>query len=267
MYPYFEGLTDDIYFHYSESSYDYPPHFHNKIELVYCFEGIRAKRVGEVEYVLQAGEALVIFPNLAHETLIVPGDENTKSISVICKTEFVSGLLPDFATKRPTTPIIPAEKISEKAIHAFNHMRFAENSAEVLGWTLVALSDLVQQLELMPIKNQDGFSLAPRVVAYINENYQKPLSINHLAKVFGYSASYITHVFYEQLKVPFRSYLTAVRSEHAAELIRSTDMNLTEIAFECGYNSLNTFCRCFKKRFDLTPTEYKKKMRKNKDTD
>lgn len=267
MYPYFEGMTEDIYFHYSDHSYDYPPHFHDKIELVYCFEGIRGKRVGEKEYVLQTGEALVIFPNIAHETLIIPGDEQTKSISVVCKTEFFSSLLPEFSTKRPTNPVISAPQISEKVVRAFHQLRSATNSAEVLGWTLVALSDLMQQLELVPIKNQDGFSLAPRVIAYINDNYQKPLSINHLAKVFGYSASYITHIFYEQLKVPFRSYLTAVRSEHAAELIRSTDKNLTEIAFECGYNSLNTFCRCFKKRFDLTPTEYKKKVRKKKDAE
>ncbi len=265
MHPYFEGLTEDVYFHYHDCSYDYPPHFHNKIELFYCFEGIRAKRVGEVEYVLQAGEALVIFPNIAHETLIMSGDEHTKSISVICKTEFFSSLLPDFATKRPVNPVIPAEKISQKTIHAFTQMCQAKNSAEVLGWTLIALSDLVQQLELKPIKNQDGFSLAPRLIEYINENYQKPLSINYLARVFGYSASYITHVFYEQLKVPFRAYLTAVRAEHAAELMLTSNKNLTEIAFESGFNSLNTFCRCFKKRFDMTPSEYKKAIQNKKD--
>ncbi|MBO4954082.1 MAG: helix-turn-helix transcriptional regulator [Clostridia bacterium] len=267
MYPYFEGLTQDVYFHHHDYAYSYPPHFHNKVELVYCFEGKVIKRLGDSTYTLHSGDALIIFPNIVHETLLTTDEEKVSSLSVVCKTGFFSGLLPDFATKRPANPVIPADKISQKVLGAFQKILSAKNSAEVLGWTLVALSDLVHQLELEPIKNQDGFSLAPRMIEYINENYQKPLSINYLAKAFGYSASYITHVFCEQLKVPFRSYLTAVRSEHAADLILSTSKSLSEIAFEAGFNSLNTFCRCFKNRYNMTPSEYKKAMREKKNAE
>ena len=92
-------------------------------------------------------------------------------------------------------------------------------------------------------------------------NFQKPLTITFLSNEFGYSSSYIAHIFYDQLKIPFRTYLGEVRSKYAAKLIETTAKTLTEIAFECGYNSLNTFCRCFKKHFSQTPSEYKKTCR------
>ena len=268
MYPYFEGMTQDIYFHFRDTPYDFPLHFHNKIELFYCFKGSCIKKVDDNEYLLHQGDALIVFPNIAHETLTIEGEEVLESVSVVCKTEFFSALLPEFTTKQPLTPLIPAKKVSAKAAHAFHQIRFAENSAEVLGWTLVILSDFLQQLELMPVRNRDNLALAPRIIEYINEHYQNAdLSINHLARVFGYSASYITHIFYEQLKIPFRSYLAALRSEHAAEQILTTDKTLSEIAFDCGFSSLNTFCRCFKKRFDQSPSKYKKATRLKKDAE
>ena len=119
MYPYFEGLTKDVYFHYHNYIYSYPPHFHNKVELVYCFEGKVVKRLGDITYTLHSGDALIIFPNIVHETLLTTDEKKVSSLSVVCKTEFFSGLLPDFATKRPANPVIPAEKISKKVVHAF----------------------------------------------------------------------------------------------------------------------------------------------------
>jgi YesN/AraC family two-component response regulator len=98
------------------------------------------------------------------------------------------------------------------------------------------------------------------VVAYIDETFKEPLTIDYIAKVFGYHPSYIAHVFCDQLKISFRTYLGAVRAEYAAAEIRTTQKSLTEIAYESGCNSLNTFCRCFKKHFSMTPSQYKKSI-------
>ncbi len=133
---------------------------------------------------------------------------------------------------------------------------------ELLGWLLVALSDIMEKQEFISIKGTDNLDLAPDLISFINENFQKPLTIRYLSKKFGYSTSYIAHIFCNQLKIPFRTYLGAVRSEYAASIINATNKSLTEIAYECGYNSLNTFCRCFKKHFSLTPSQYKKSLKK-----
>ena len=143
--------------------------------------------------------------------------------------------------------------------NAFRKLTTAETEAEIAGWTYIVLSEIIKEDNLEPVKKLDDFSLAPTLVEYINRNFQKPLTIKFLSKEFGYSESYIAHIFCDRLKIPFRTYLGDVRSEYAANLIKTTGKSLTEIAYECGYENLNTFCRCFKKKFGATPSEYRKK--------
>lgn len=143
-------------------------------------------------------------------------------------------------------------KLSKKILNA-------ENDVALMGWTCVALSELFKVLSLENL-NTDP-ELAQKLIDYIEKNFKEPLSINHLASVFGFSPSYISHIFCDQLKISFRTHLGAVRSEYAADLIRTTKKSLTEISCDSGYISLNTFCRCFKKHFSLTPSQYRKKFR------
>lgn len=265
MYTYFENKNRNIYIHHKNESYNFNSHFQNKLEMAYCFSGIQKVKVGNIVYTLKTGDAIIIFPNVVHEYIKcdTAPDIQTESISLISDIDYLTGFIPDLVTKHPTSPLIKAEYIPINSVLAFEKMKEAENEMDLLGWTLIALSGIIKNLELISIKQTDNFKLAPNLVAYINANFQEPLTIKYLSKEFGYSTSYITHIFFDQLKVPFRTYLGAVRSEHAANMICTTTKSLTEIAYECGYSSLNTFCRCFKKHFSKTPSEYKKERNKN----
>ncbi|MBO5060479.1 MAG: helix-turn-helix transcriptional regulator [Clostridia bacterium] len=260
MRTYFENNIAKIYISHKKESYYFESHFHNKLEIAYCVSGFQNIKIGNTLYTLKKGDAVIIFPNVVHEYIKYDAEPQaeTECIALISETDFFTGIIPDLITKRPKTPFINAELISADSALAFEKMTTAEGETELLGWTLIALSSIVKSLHLIPVKESDGFSLAPNLISYINANFQKPLTIKYLGKEFGYSTSYIAHIFYDQLKIPFRTYLGAVRSEYAANLISTTNKSLTEIAYECGYNSLNTFCRCFKKHFSKTPSEYKK---------
>ncbi len=260
VHPYFENNINQIYISYWKESYNYNSHFQNKIEVAYCFSGFQKVRIGESIYTLGKGDAAFISPNIVHEYIKCEAAPNvkTETISLMSETDFFASLLPELITKRPLSPFVPAGLIDKDTALAFRKMASTAGAIELLGWACIALSGITKNLELIPFKEAESFRLAPAIVSYINANFQKPLTIKSLASEFGYSASYIAHVFYDQLKIPFRTYLGSVRSEHAKDLILKSDKNLTEISYECGYNSLNTFCRCFKKRYGVTPSEVKK---------
>lgn len=265
MYSYFEKETPEIYLSHWTESDNFASHFHNKVEIAYCKSGQQVIVLDGVSHTLTAGDVVLIFPNVTHE-LIKQDVPNTELISVISKPDFFTAIYPELITKQPKCAYIPAERLSEQAAYAFSQMPSAHfDSGALVGWTFIVLSEIFKQIELISARSAENFHLAPNLISYIDEHFKLPLTIKYLANEFGYSTSYITHVFYDQLKTPFRTYLTAVRSEHAAFLIRSTSKNLTEIAYECGYNSTNTFCRCFKKHFSITPSEYKKLMKKDAD--
>ncbi|MBE7041442.1 MAG: AraC family transcriptional regulator [Ruminococcaceae bacterium] len=261
MYPYFEKNSKNIFISHKKITYNFPSHFHNHLEIAFCVSGMQNVKVGEKIYTLKKGDAIVIFPNTVHEYIEYDSlcDEPTEIVAIICNTKLLAENLPDIITKYPRNPFIEANLISEGTALAFRKIITRINDIELIGWTYIILSDLLSILELTP--TDENLELPSKIVAYIDANFKEDLTINHISKAFGYHPSYITHLFCDRLKIPFRTYLGSVRSEYAASQIRATEKSLTEIAFESGYNSLNTFCRCFKKHFSQTPSQYKKACR------
>ena len=260
MYTQFETHDRKIYTSYRLESYTFASHFHSKIELAHCFSGEQKVKIGDEVYTLHEGDTVVIFPNVVHEYIEVKGEfeNSTASIALISETSFFSNLIPEIMTHIPATPIVRSNEVSEKVRMAFREMVDVDNVAALAGWTFIILSELVRKDRLVPVKETDGFRLAPSLVDYINGNFRKQLTIKVLSREFGYSESYIAHIFCDQLKIPFRTYLGDVRSKYAANLMKTTGKSLTEIAYECGYENVNTFCRCFKRSYGVTPSVYKK---------
>ena len=73
------------------------------------------------------------------------------------------------------------------------------------------------------------------------------------------SAAYFSTVFSQTTGQSFISYLTAMRMQKAKELLRSTNMKLSDIALEIGYNEPNYFSHVFRKTTGMTPKEYRLK--------
>lgn len=261
MYPYFEKTAKNIFISHENRSYNFPSHFHSYLEIAFCVSGRQNIRVGEEIYALKKGDAVIIFPNTVHEYIAFDESDagETEVTAIICNTKLVAASVPDIVAKYPKNPLIEADLIAENTALAFEKILSRNNEIEMLGWTYIILSDLVHLLELTP--TDGNLELPSKIVAYINQNFKEDLTIDHIAKVFGYHPSYIAHLFCDRLKMPFRTYLGSVRTEYAASQIRATEKSLTEIAYASGYNSLNTFCRCFKKNFSKTPSQYKKDVR------
>lgn len=257
MRPYFENKNKKIFISYYNKTYNYPSHFHNHLELVYCFSGSQKVKVGEMVYTLKKGEAVVIFPNTIHEYIEDnTAFEDSETLAIICDTNLLNENLPDIIKKYPTNPLIKPNMLSGNTVYAFKKVLTVKNDIELLGWTYIILSDLICSLKLT--SSRDNLELPSKIISYIDSNFKEPLSINFIAREFGYHPSYIAHLFSDRLKIAFKTYLGGVRSEYAAYLIRTTDKTLTEIAYDSGYNSVNTFCRSFKKHFFKTPSQYKK---------
>ncbi len=262
MRPYFENKSRNIFLSVHHKTYNWPAHFHSYIEFAFCLSGKQKIRVGENIYTLKKGDAVAIFPYAVHEYIEYPASdyEPTKMVSLICDTGLLSQSLPDIITKVPKTPFITGDTISETVLFAIDKITSTQNETEMLGWTYIILSHILGVLEFTPVEVNS--ELPSKIIAYIDGHFTENLSINSVAKEFGYHPSYIAHLFCDRLKLPFKTYLGILRSEYAAKQIRTTKKSLTEIAFESGYNSINTFCRNFKKHFFETPSGYRKKYKK-----
>ena len=94
---------------------------------------------------------------------------------------------------------------------------------------------------------------------YIEEHFDKDISLDDVSRVVNISPYYFSKVFKEESGLNFIEYLTNIRIDKAKELLDSTSLSIKEICVSCGYTDPNYFSRSFKKKVGVTPTEYKEK--------
>jgi AraC-like DNA-binding protein len=93
------------------------------------------------------------------------------------------------------------------------------------------------------------------VLAILQRRFTEPdFSAQKLAAAVGLSERYVNELLYEA-GASFTSRLLELRLRRAAEwLAQASDRRISDIAFDCGFNDLSYFNRCFRRRFGLTPT-------------
>jgi len=96
-----------------------------------------------------------------------------------------------------------------------------------------------------------------RVVALIQERWSAPLRIAELARHVGLGVSRLEHLFRQQARVSIRTFIRDERLTAAARLLASTDERVSVIAFQVGFQDAANFNHAFKKRFGVSPREYR----------
>jgi AraC-like DNA-binding protein/ligand-binding sensor protein len=92
---------------------------------------------------------------------------------------------------------------------------------------------------------------------YIEENYDRPISLKEAAGVVNTSVRYFCKVFKNYTGITFVDYLTRLRIEKSKSLLLNPHKRISEIAYEVGFESLTQFNRSFKKYAGMTPTKYR----------
>jgi AraC-like DNA-binding protein len=93
---------------------------------------------------------------------------------------------------------------------------------------------------------------------YISENYSKQITLEEVSCILSVDKAHFCRLFKKAMNVSFTDYLNFVRLNHAEELLRKTDMSVSEIAYEVGILSSSYFAEIFKKFNSITPTQYRK---------
>jgi AraC-like DNA-binding protein len=96
------------------------------------------------------------------------------------------------------------------------------------------------------------------VIAYLQNNLSQPVNVSAVAKRFGMSESTLTRLFRKDLKMSFIHYVSTLRLLRSVELLATGGMNIKEICYEVGYESVPTFSNVFKKSIGVRPTDYLK---------
>ena len=133
---------------------------------------------------------------------------------------------------------------------------FLPSAKSVANASLIELLHRISTLVRDPVQKHNSDIIFP-VLTYINVNYNKKITLDELAEVSGYSKSRFSHVFSEYMGTTPVKYQNDVRLKMSREMLLSTLQSIGEIALNCGFADQLYFSRLFKKKYGITPTEYR----------
>ncbi|HHW67644.1 MAG TPA: AraC family transcriptional regulator [Epulopiscium sp.] len=155
----------------------------------------------------------------------------------------------------PTKVYLP---LVQKILDA-NELTYA-NEIKRVGYLFEILGILIEaQSTLNRNKNQYDYSSDAYIdyaMQYISLNYDH-IKVSDIAKYIGINRSYLTHIFKKNLNISPQKYLLNYRLKKAAELIRTTNMSIQDIAVKVGYENPLTFSKMFKQVYGVSPKHYR----------
>ena len=203
-----------------------------------CFGGLC-----ETTVPVRVGDRVIAFLKTGQVFLHQP---NKETFSKVARQLFSFGA--DFDLKSVEEAYFQSNVLNERQYKAF--IGLLSTFAEHLG----ALSESIlieeSSLESNTIKHARE---------YISDHYQEPLTLKQAARAVNMSVCNFCKVFKQSSGMTFTDYLTRLRIEKAKNLLANTDKQISEIAFEVGFNSLSQFNRSFKRITGESPSLFRKK--------
>ena len=112
-------------------------------------------------------------------------------------------------------------------------------------------------------KNQNYSQFVQKSLKYIHRNFKEPISQKEVADFVGLSTNYFSAKFHDEIGESFKSYVNNLRLIYSAKLLINTDLPITDIAFASGFNDISNFHHIFKKKYGISPLQYRKQYDEN----
>lgn len=108
-------------------------------------------------------------------------------------------------------------------------------------------------------KDDERVRMIKQILQYIQENYEKNVTLGELAEVFHMSEGQFCRFFKSQVGMTAIEYLNYYRIGVACDMLKDGILQISEVATECGYNNISYFNRTFRRYMHCTPGEYQKR--------
>lgn len=257
MLPYYESNPEKIRIMPHSHSFRFPEHIHPQVEMLYVFSGCAAMLIDGRTYDLHAGDLGISFPGVVHG---YAGSGISDSAMLIFSPELSSDFKGLLSRACPKDPVLRAGSLSDNVsmcMHAIRRECAGGNDPRVLkGYIQVILASAVPKLEFF---NQPPGSsdIAYRILQYLALHFTEPIALTDLSRALGVSESHLSHTFSRRFRTNFRTYINTLRLDHACTLLSGTDISITQILYDCGFESPRTFNRVFFEQYGITPSDYR----------
>lgn len=242
---------------------NYLAHWHTEIEFLRVYEGRINVGVNSGNHVLEAGDMAMFSSGDIH--YYDSRDSDSDVLIIVFRPEMISSVvdlaaIPDLSnillTRAASSPYQADEAMRARMTDCFDIIH-AEISQKKAAYQIITKGRLAEMaglfLRLQPDAAAEAASqlghgskkLLQKAIRYINENFANDLSLEDVSGYLKISPFYFSRIFSLTTGMTYKRYLNSLRIEKASQQILSTTRPITDIAYECGFNSIRTFNRVF----------------------
>ena len=231
----------------------YEQHFHKNYELIYVCEGELELTINSEKITLSQNELIILEPYSVHSFYV-------DDVSKIWVAVFSEDYIHDFAKKNRDVRFskFKCERIIEDFLKVKLFFEGKPDLYTAKSCLYLICSECLKNAVTQEITLSSDFK--GKVIRYISENINDDISLLSTAKALDYEYHYFSSLFHKCFGVNFKQFINLFRFDYACTLLREDDMDISEVAGICGFQSIRNFNRVFKSFSGYTPTEYKKQI-------
>jgi AraC-like DNA-binding protein len=266
--------------HFDYMYYPTPWHFHPEYELVLVTESTGKRFIGDCITDFKPGDLAFIGPYLPHlyrndaEYYEEKAELRAKSIVV----HFLeSSFSPGFFTLPESKKLLDFFEKSRRGLNVTGKTnkivsRKMHELCETEGLTRwIGLLDILNILSgskdlnfisnaVVHGKNDSESERLNLVINFVMENFKREIMVDEAASLVSMAPNSFSRYFTQRTRKTFTAFVNSVRLNHACRLLIESQLAVTEICFESGFNNLANFNRHFRASYKTTPFHYRKTM-------
>lgn len=247
-------------------------YFHKNYEWLLCLSGRAEVRVNDQTFSLAEGDSILVGCYQAHGFSVFDGG---CLWTVSFSSSYVKSFHMLFSSHEGRTAVFRLSgavlgMVREKMIEpsrekgAYFDNLTAERELTVKGCLYAVCGEYVSHAPLETTETNTK-KIAFEVIRYISENFREPISLQTAADSLRYNYYYLSKIFNQNVGYGFSNILNWYRLEYAVELLMKSDVPITQISYESGFQSQRTFNRIFEETYGVSPREYRKRSRNEGD--
>ena len=272
------GTKDDPFSIYhianAKRSFQIPIHWHDEFEIIYVKSGFLTVSISGENYIGKPGDAFVVSPGNLHFMGSQTG--NVDYFTFLFPLKYISFRTDDILDDKLLEPLNSGHLIispeiedtvkeqCEQLVEIYGAKK-EESQSKITAQIKTKIILLQFILELWKkgfiVENDTSGknTVEKEMVSYIQQNFTGKILLKEFGEQFHLSEKYISRYFKEHFHITISQYVTYLRLEHAKQLLQDTDIPVTEVAMQSGYQNVSYFIRSFKKTYGVSPLKYRKK--------
>lgn len=267
--------------HLPEKFFDPVWHAHSEYQLFVVLDGTGTRFIGDNIRPFNPGELVFTGPNLPHlwhndhtyfdrasaaraEGIVIYFNENFLGDHILDKEEMLSIKilfsksmrgLEFYGSKKLKVIELMKELVQMKGINSvIQLLQILSTLAGAKEYHYISSRQFDEKF------NQHETDRLKTVYEYVFKNFRNTVSLQEISDLLHMTPTSFSRYFTSKNNKTFSRFIAEIRIKHACEMLTNSDASISEISYECGFNTISNFNKQFKEIMLSTPSEYKKEF-------